>query len=472
MPVITDINSLKTWLTDSPPEFTCVLASRAALRVAPLLVEALREDEMERRASIILSGFRTLLTVHFASAFPMKAPEIRNIGRAVSKEASDAVSEVANSAQMGVIETIEAVPDEHFLIHDLQSDIRALCVVEYTINSAVHAMQVAIDTVDATDGIASPKASFEAATETIETALNAVDGVHGDAEFFDTLEVDTDNEIEHAPHITEFWKAVKLDAELLEAGEGETDNSAELVADISGRMLWLDGTPVWAGRKWAELKDKLPEIEGWQVWIDWYEARLIGESSDERTAFDLVTIPKEDWDRGPTHVNDIITKFVETEPDPMIAATAHSVKDFDAVKENIGLVEYSTRINNALQDDPKLAIGTTKEMLEATMKTILHQKGKKTKRNIDFQSLTNQCFNELGITSHSAPTSESERYLRSIANSAKKMINAGNDLRNLAGTGHGREVGEEPTVTETEARLVASIGFTLAAWLSRHHKRN
>ncbi len=73
------------------------------------------------------------------------------------------------------------------------------------------------------------------------------------------------------------------------------------------------------------------------MWKDWYEARLTGESSNERIAFDLVKIPKEDWDRGPTHVNDIIAKFVENEPDPMIAAIAHSVKDFDAVKEVMDL---------------------------------------------------------------------------------------------------------------------------------------
>ena len=474
MPVITDNNTLKDWLSDSPPEFACVIASRAALRVAPLLVEALRDDSMERRASIILSGFRTLLTVHIASSFITNVPDFRNIAGAVSKEARDNVSEVANSAQMGVIEATEAVPEQHFYIQDLQSDVQGLRTAEDAVYAAVHAVQVAIDTVDATNGIASPIAAYEATTETINTALTAVDGAHGYTELHRTLDADTDNEIERGTHIIEFWKAVELDAELLEAGKGAIGNLSEFVSSISGRALWLGGLPVWVGRRWAGLKEKLPAIEGWQVWIDWYEARLTGESSDERKAVDLVMIPKEDWDQGPTHVNDIIAKCVETEPDPMIAAIAHSVMDFDAVKEVMDLGEYSTRIQNALPDDPKLAIGTTKEMLEAMMRTILHRRGTEMEelKKLDFPPLTGRCFSELGLSGNLAPTTVSETYHRKIASSARKMVNTINDFRNHAGTGHGHVIGAEPRVTEADAYLVASTGFVLAAWLARHHREH
>lgn len=472
MPVIADNNSLRAWLTDSPPEFACVLASRAALRVAPLMVEALHDDATTRRATVLLPCFRTLSTAHFASAFPERVPEIHNDARAVARKTSNAVSEVADSAQISVIETKEAVPEEHFLIHDIELDARALRIAEYAVHSAVHAVQVAVDTVDATNGIASPQAAFEAASETIETALNAVDGAHGYTQLFGNLETNTNNEIESATHITEFWKAVELDAELLDTGRGARGNSAELVTDLSSRALWLDGIPFWVSRKWTELRDELPESERWQVWMDWYEARLTGESSDERIEFALMMIPKEDWSQGPAHTNEVIAELIKTQPDPLVTANELGLEDLKEVKEIVDLEQYSTRIKDALPDDPMLVIGTAKEMLEAMMKTILHRRGKKTKRNISFQSLTNQCFNELSVTGKSAPTGESERYLGTIASSAKNMINAGNDLRNLAGTGHGRVVGSEPKVTEAEARLVASIGFTLAAWLARHHKRN
>ena len=471
MPVITDNNTLKTWLTDRPPEFACVLASRTALRVAPLMVEALHDDATTRRATVLLPCFRTLSTAHFASAFPERVSDIRDDARAVAKEAGNAVSEVADSAQISVIETTEAVPENHFLIHKIELDARALRVAEYAVHAAVHAVQAAIDTVDATNGIASPQAAFEAATETIGTALDAVDGAHGYPQLLGNLEADSDTEIESTNHITKFWKAVELDAELLEAGEGAIGNIVESVADISSRALWLDDLPVWLGRKWTGFKDELPENEGWNVWMDWYEARLTGESSDGRMEFASVTIPQEDWAQGPTHANEIIAELIKTQPDPLVTAFAFGSEDQNAVNDVIDLGQYSTRIKNALPDDPKSAIGTAKEMLEATMKTILSQKGKKTKCNISFQDLTNQCFNELGLIGISEPTSVSERYLGTIASSAKRMINAGNDLRNLAGTGHGRDVGTEPKVTEADARLVASIGFILTAWLARHHSK-
>lgn len=472
MPVISDYNTLKAWLTDSPPEFACVLASRATLRVMPLFAEALHDDATVRRADILLSGFRTLLIADFLGVSPKRVSEIRNDARTAAEKAKDSVSEVANNAQMSVIETIEAVPDEHFLIHEIQADVKAIRVAEYAVYAAVHAVQVAVDTVDASNGIASPQAAFEANTDTIGTALNAVDAAHGYTDLLGDTENSTDNESESATHIAGFWKAIELDAVHLDTVRGASNDSIELAASLTGRALWLDGIPVWVGRKLSDLKDNIPEDEGWGIWLDWYEARLAGRSSSARMELALTSIPKEDWEQGPAYVNEIIVELIRTQPDPLVSANVLGLEDLKEVKKVVDLEQYSTRIMDALPGDPKLVIGTAKEMLEAMMKTILHQRGKKTRNNIPFQSLANQCFNELGITGKSAPTSESERYLGTIASSAKKMINAGNDLRNLKGTGHGREVGAEPIVTEAEARLVASIGFTLAAWLARHRKRD
>ena len=48
------------------------------------------------------------------------------------------------------------------------------------------------------------------------------------------------------------------------------------------------------------------------------------------------------------------------------------------------------------------------------------------------------------------------------------MIETANELRNRAGTGHGRVVGKEPIITAADAGLVASAGLILAAWLLHH----
>ena len=104
MPKIADENGLETWLKDRPPQFACVLATRAALRVAPLLVEALYEDTTARRAAIVLPGFRVLAAANFASTWPTRAAEIRDAARAAAREAGDAISETSNGAQLNIVE--------------------------------------------------------------------------------------------------------------------------------------------------------------------------------------------------------------------------------------------------------------------------------------------------------------------------------------------------------------------------------
>ena len=93
-------------------------------------------------------------------------------------------------------------------------------------------------------------------------------GAHGDIELLAALDEDAGDNTCVAAHIAKFWMAVKQDAEFLETGRDGKDRPADLVASLSGRALWHGAAPVWAGRKWADLKDKLPEGEGWQVWTD------------------------------------------------------------------------------------------------------------------------------------------------------------------------------------------------------------
>ena len=48
------------------------------------------------------------------------------------------------------------------------------------------------------------------------------------------------------------------------------------------------------------------------------------------------------------------------------------------------------------------------------------------------------------------------------------MLDAVNELRNTAGTGHGKVIGKEPVVTSANAKFVAYTGLLLAAWLLPH----
>lgn len=153
--------------------------------------------------------------------------------------------------------------------------------------------------------------------------------------------------------------------------------------------------------------------------------------------------------------------------DPVVSALSHSLSEVNAVKDVVDLRVYIERIENSLPSDPQQAIGATKELLEATMRTIMDRRGVIGVDKFDFPKLTNACFAELGLSDQAPPSSKSEGYIRRISSNARKMIETVNELRNLAGTGHGHIVGKEESLSPRDASLVASNGLILAAWLLR-----
>jgi hypothetical protein len=156
--------------------------------------------------------------------------------------------------------------------------------------------------------------------------------------------------------------------------------------------------------------------------------------------------------------------------DPLVDAISHALDEVQQLKPTVDLRDYTRRIKAALPSDPSLAVGTTKDMLEATMRTILRERGLDKVDQLDFPALTTKCFMELGLSATVAPSSPEEKCARKIASSANKMIEAANELRNASGTGHGHVVGEESKLTVKDANLVASTGLILAAWMLRHSR--
>lgn len=160
----------------------------------------------------------------------------------------------------------------------------------------------------------------------------------------------------------------------------------------------------------------------------------------------------------------------DDEADPLITALSHSLEELDGVKAVIDLRVYAARVEEALPSDPQQAIGATKDLLEAAMRTILDENNIPNIDKMDFPELTNTCFAELDMMPSTPPKSAAEGKIRKISDNAKKMILASNELRNLVGTGHGRVVGKEEKLTADDASLVASNGIVLAAWLLRRAK--
>lgn len=103
-------------------------------------------------------------------------------------------------------------------------------------------------------------------------------------------------------------------------------SAALLAAGLHTRPLWPEGAPPQASRAWTDLKTVLPADEDWWVWTNWYEDHLAGRPPDQSLDFARVTIPDQDWERGPKHVNGIIARLTgPTTPSPPIPPSATSV---------------------------------------------------------------------------------------------------------------------------------------------------
>jgi hypothetical protein len=102
------------------------------------------------------------------------------------------------------------------------------------------------------------------------------------------------SELERLP-----WDAAFADLRRLETN----DDSAQ---SLLMQPLWLTPAPPQVRDDWTRLSARLlaRADEHWGVWTDWYEARLAGGAQvSEEIEVARVSLPEEDWDRGPAFAN-------------------------------------------------------------------------------------------------------------------------------------------------------------------------
>jgi hypothetical protein len=108
---------------------------------------------------------------------------------------------------------------------------------------------------------------------------------------------------------------------------------APAVAAISELPLWLGEVPPKSAiARWDGLKRELLEAKaGWEVWVDWYEDRVVGLTRSKARELAHVDVPNELWPQGDTNVNAWIKRRIDeversipstdtTDPSPVIGA--------------------------------------------------------------------------------------------------------------------------------------------------------
>lgn len=134
------------------------------------------------------------------------------------------------------------------------------------------------------------------------------------------------------------------------------------------------------------------------------------------------------------------------------------------------LAEQIRRLEDSVEKDPSLAIGTAKELIETCCKTILAARGKELPGMPDIPTLTKATLKELNLVPEGVPKGARgadviKRLLSNLSTVGQGLA----ELRGLYGTGHGQH-GAASGLTARHARLAVGAASTLVVFLFETHE--
>ncbi|MBI1203537.1 MAG: hypothetical protein GC182_13605 [Rhodopseudomonas sp.] len=269
---ITNRKGLERWLQVKPREWTVVIAARVALRVVPMLATELGPwsgGARKAERDIFLPSFRGLAASWVEGTWPtlgvLVSAAVNTAANAANYAAGEAGAYAANAAAYAAnadagTHAAAAVADAA----QAATAATAATAVGCAVNAAAYA------------ATAATAANFAA-----DTATNAA---------------------------TSIWLSLAFDATTLEGGVDFKTRPS----DLAKQSLWPSGNmPGWAADNWLRLKSALLVLgDDWEVWTDWYEARLRGGPANEELELARVMIDDDIWDQGPKVVNAHIKELI------------------------------------------------------------------------------------------------------------------------------------------------------------------
>lgn len=119
------------------------------------------------------------------------------------------------------------------------------------------------------------------------------------------------------------------------------------------------------------------------------------------------------------------------------------------------------RLENAVDRDPALAIGTAKELVESCCKTVLTKRSVTYSKSVDLPELTKLVASELGLVPEGiSDEAKGSRTIKLILRNLAALTQYLAELRGLYGSGHGRD-GQHRGLQPRHARLAvgAAVSF-------------
>jgi hypothetical protein len=134
------------------------------------------------------------------------------------------------------------------------------------------------------------------------------------------------------------------------------------------------------------------------------------------------------------------------------------------------VTQQITRMEAAVFNDPGLAIGTAKELVETCCKTILAGRGITPDKKDDLPKLVRATVKELKLTPDDIPDkTKAAETIRILLSNLATITNGIAELRNQYGTGHGKEASARG-LGPRHAKLAVGAASTLAVFLAETHR--
>jgi hypothetical protein len=128
------------------------------------------------------------------------------------------------------------------------------------------------------------------------------------------------------------------------------------------------------------------------------------------------------------------------------------------------LANQITRMETAIENDPELAIGTAKELVETACKTVLEAMSIEVNKKWDLPQLLKETTKQLKVTPDTVRASAAgAESIRKVLGSLGSIVSGVAELRNSHGTGHGKSGGSG--LGARHARLVVGAASTLTVFL-------
>ena len=133
------------------------------------------------------------------------------------------------------------------------------------------------------------------------------------------------------------------------------------------------------------------------------------------------------------------------------------------------VAQQITRMDAAVINDPGLAIGTAKELVETCCKTILIERGVSFSKSADVPELVKLTSKELELTPGDIPDkAKAAEIIKRLLSNLATITQGVAELRNHYGTGHGKASGSKG-MQPRHAKLAVGAASTLAVFLAETH---